>query len=215
MRSTRPGIRSAEAGAPPAIGHVRHLDAGHALEQLAGEMDRGAGARRREGDLPCRLGIGDELADRAGRRGVPAPPRVGRGEPDEVAGARSAIRSWPSAGRGSAPPRAERSDRHGQAVEIGTGHRLGADIAAGAPRLVLDHHLLAQMSTAGRPDCARNLVPACPLHQRPHDQPTKRFGQPWACTPRVMRLGQAPMAAHSATMRRRVSIVIAGLVAPR
>src|SRR6516165_390031 len=40
MASMRPGMRSLKAG--PAIGHVGHFDAGFALEQFAGEMERRA-----------------------------------------------------------------------------------------------------------------------------------------------------------------------------
>ena len=56
------GDEVVERGPGAAIGHVQHLDAGHALEQLAGEMDRGAVAGRGEGDLArVGLGVGDEL----------------------------------------------------------------------------------------------------------------------------------------------------------
>src|SRR5262249_329022 len=53
MASMRPGMRSLKAG--PAIGHVGHLDAGLALEQFAGEMQRRAVAR---GCIAERLRLG-------------------------------------------------------------------------------------------------------------------------------------------------------------
>ena len=61
---TWPPSRSVSAGAEPLIRHVRHLHAGHHLEQLAGQMDRGAVAGRRHVDLAgIGLGVGDELGD--------------------------------------------------------------------------------------------------------------------------------------------------------
>ena len=51
-----------------AIGHVDHVDAGHHLEQLAGDMLRRAVAGRRHVDLAgIGFGIGDELGNRLGR----------------------------------------------------------------------------------------------------------------------------------------------------
>src|SRR5262249_9291318 len=56
-------------GAP--IGHVRHLDAGPAFEQFATEMGRGADAGVREGGpATVGFGVGDELVDCFGRRGI-------------------------------------------------------------------------------------------------------------------------------------------------
>src|SRR5215468_4842310 len=53
------------SGSPAAIGHVQHLDAGHALEQLAGEMHRRAVAGGSERYLASvGLGVGDEICDR-------------------------------------------------------------------------------------------------------------------------------------------------------
>ena len=50
-----------------AIGHVHHVDAGHHLEQLAGDMDAAAVAGRRHVDLArIGLGIGDELGNGLG-----------------------------------------------------------------------------------------------------------------------------------------------------
>src|SRR5438105_8516684 len=69
MTSTRPGSRSLSAGPAPRYGTVQHLDSGHAFEQLAGEMHRGAVTGRGEGDLPgVGLGVGDEVGDRMGGR---------------------------------------------------------------------------------------------------------------------------------------------------
>ena len=50
-----------------AVRDVDHVDAGHHLEQLAGDMERTPGAARRHVDLArIGLGIGDELRDRLG-----------------------------------------------------------------------------------------------------------------------------------------------------
>ena len=46
-----PGDEVVERRAGAAIGHVQHLDPGHALEQLAGEVNRGAVTGGGEGDL--------------------------------------------------------------------------------------------------------------------------------------------------------------------
>src|SRR5215471_17779034 len=65
MASMRPGMRSLKA----AIGHVGHFDAGFALEQFAGEMERRAVARRCIAQR-LHLGVRDELLDRVRRRGI-------------------------------------------------------------------------------------------------------------------------------------------------
>src|SRR6516164_8544714 len=50
------------------IGHVNHVDAGHHLEQLAGQMGRCPGSSRRIIDFArASLGIGDELGNRLSR----------------------------------------------------------------------------------------------------------------------------------------------------
>src|SRR5262245_58500393 len=54
-----------------AIGHVRHLETRHALEQLARKVWRGAYARRRKGELAAiGLAMSDELLDRFRWRGI-------------------------------------------------------------------------------------------------------------------------------------------------
>jgi hypothetical protein len=64
------GQQVVERGARATIGHVHHVDPGHALEQLAGEMHRGAVAGRCEGHFPrIGLGVGNEFRDRVCRRG--------------------------------------------------------------------------------------------------------------------------------------------------
>src|SRR6516165_8887675 len=51
------------------IGHVNHVDTGHHLEQLAGDVRHGSAARRRHVDFAgIGLGIGDELGNRLGRK---------------------------------------------------------------------------------------------------------------------------------------------------
>jgi hypothetical protein len=44
-----------QSGRPAAIGHVNHVDRGHHLEQLAGDMARRPVARRCHVDLICSL----------------------------------------------------------------------------------------------------------------------------------------------------------------
>src|SRR5262245_31828372 len=64
------GHEVVHGGASAAIGHVGHLDAGHALEQLAREMRRGTDAGGGEADLArVLLGLVDELGHRSGRGG--------------------------------------------------------------------------------------------------------------------------------------------------
>ena len=70
MTCTCPPSRSVSAGAVAAIRHVNQVDAGHHLEQLAGDMWRAPVAGRRHVDLArIGLGIGDELGNRLGRNG--------------------------------------------------------------------------------------------------------------------------------------------------
>ena len=66
---TCPLSRSVSAGAVAAIRHVRHLDAGHQLEQFARGMVRPARAAGPHVDL-ARIGlrVGDEFADVLGRK---------------------------------------------------------------------------------------------------------------------------------------------------
>ena len=67
MTCTCPPSRSVSAGLP-AIWHVDHVDAGHHLEQFAGDMGRRSVAGRRHVDLArIGLGIGDELGNGLGR----------------------------------------------------------------------------------------------------------------------------------------------------
>src|SRR5262249_25771284 len=75
-------MRSVTAGPPPTIGHVNHVDAGHHLEQLVGQIGRCSGSSRRIIDF-ARASLGapvatDRLAPkRSVRRPVARPRRVG------------------------------------------------------------------------------------------------------------------------------------------
>ena len=52
-----------------AVSHIHHVDAGHRLEQLAGNVVASAGAGRRHVEFTgIGLGIGDELGNRLGRK---------------------------------------------------------------------------------------------------------------------------------------------------
>ncbi len=62
------GCNVAQGRHGAAVRHMRHLDAGHALEQLGKEMVRRAQPRRSKGEL-AGLGLGelDEVRDRLHR----------------------------------------------------------------------------------------------------------------------------------------------------
>ena len=130
-------------GSGAAVGNVGHLDAGAALEQLAGEMGRAAGAGRRErGPAAVLLGIGDELRDRLRRRGVRHRHdiRIGgeQGHRREIGECIVAERREQKAVDG----KRQRREQDRVAVRRRMGDRLGADIGAAAA-LVLDDDLVA------------------------------------------------------------------------
>ena len=132
-----------ERGCRAAIGHVGHLDPGHALEQFACHVRRRAGAGRRVGELALLLlGVGDEFLHRLCRRGVRHAHVEGEAHQqrdrrkigERVVGERAVER---------AVDRQRRTpDQHRVAVRVGPRDHLGADIGAGAA-FVLDHDLLA------------------------------------------------------------------------
>ena len=65
---TCPPIRVGQRRRRAAIRHVTHVDAGHHLEQLAGDVVRRPVASRRHVELAgIGLGIGDELGNGLGR----------------------------------------------------------------------------------------------------------------------------------------------------
>ena len=58
-----------ERGPATTIGHVNHVDPGHHLEQLAGDMGRAPVASGCHVDFAgMGLGLGDELGNRLGRK---------------------------------------------------------------------------------------------------------------------------------------------------
>ena len=126
-----------------AIGHVRELRAGDAREQFAGEMRRGADALRAEIDLArIGLGIGDQLGHGVRRKFRPHHQRVrDRGhDRQRLERGRIEVELLVNDHVGRQRRRLRRQQR--VAVGLGLGHRLGAEIAAGAGP-VLHHERLA------------------------------------------------------------------------
>ena len=128
-----------------AIGHVLHLDAGHRHEHFAGQMHRGAVARRRHVHLAgIGLRIGDEFGDGLRRHVLVDRHHVRhaieRGDRRDVA---DEVELQVGVERGVDVVRRV-DQQHGVAVGLGIDHRLGGDVVAGAG-LVLDHELLAEL----------------------------------------------------------------------
>jgi len=148
-------------GPGAAVGNVRHFDAGPALEQLAGEMGRGAGAGRRERRLAAvALGEGDEFRDRLGRRGIRNRHQIGIGRNQrhrrEIGERIIAERRKQKA----IDRKRQRGEQHGVAVGRRMGDRLGADIGAAAA-LVLDDDLVARgLRQSGREDASDGVGPS-------------------------------------------------------
>jgi hypothetical protein len=126
-----------------AIRHVKHVDAGHHLEQLARHMDRRSDTGRAHIDLAgVGLRIGDELRDRSGRN-----RRIHlhyQGRTDDSCNRRDVadeIEAELFVGR-----RVGEVGGTGQEDRVAVGRRsydrLGADIAGGA-RPVVDQEILS------------------------------------------------------------------------
>src|SRR5262249_47194739 len=123
------------------IGHVNHVDAGHHLEQLAGQMGRCSGSSRRIIDFArASLGIGDDLGNRLSRdrwiyrhdKWCADNPSDWRDIADEI------VVELVVECRIHRVPCANNEQR--VTVGRGTHDRLGADIAA-APRPVVDNKI--------------------------------------------------------------------------
>ena len=140
-----------------AIGDVLHLDAGHAFEQFAGQMRRGADAGRAEGRFaPVGFCECDELLHGFGRRGVGHDHQIGddakqrdRRQVGDGIVARVWIQIWID--------RQERCAKQQRvAVGLGVDHRLRPEVA-GCAAPVLDHDLLAphlrQAERERSPEC--------------------------------------------------------------
>ena len=143
MSCTWPPIRSCSAGRAALVRDVRHLHAGHHLEQLAREMDRRAVARRREIELAgIRLRVGDELLHRVHRQRRIDHEHVGNaGDQDDRREILDVV-----VRHLRVQARVDRVRAHGAhfqrvAVGRGLGDQLRADVAAGAGPVVDDDRL--------------------------------------------------------------------------
>src|SRR5262245_3996121 len=154
-------------GAAALVRHVRHVDAGHQLEELAGEMHRSAvpsGGERERARL--RLGHGDQGGHRSGRRAVR------HGEHDRNVGE---LRDRHEVLLGIVGElahqalvdgkRARRADADRVAVGRTLRNELDADVAAGA-RPVLHHDLLPKALRHLPREQARDRVRAAPRRKR-------------------------------------------------
>ena len=153
------------------VGHVLDVDAGHLLEQFAGQVDRRAAARRAERDLAgIGLGIRHQLLD-----GLERLRRIGHQQVRHQRHARE---------RGEILDRIEPQFRvqalvdgvgadraHEDRVAIGRGarHELGADIAAGAGAVV-DDDRLAKVLADELPQHARQDVGGAAGRERDDDR---------------------------------------------
>ena len=152
-----------------AIGHVGEIDLGHVFEQLAAHVRRAAVSGRGERDLARALsGFGDQVGDRAERRGLRHDEYVGE-EADQRDRGKVVDRIVVDRGEEIAVDGKTRGgDVHGVAVGGGAGDVFRGDVAAGA-RLVLHHHLLAPHFRQPRADDAADRVDAASGRER-HDQ---------------------------------------------
>ncbi len=151
------------------VGHVLHVHLGHALEQLARQVDGTAAARRAEVDLArVGLGVGDQLLHRLERlRGV-GDQQVGHvghaGQGREVL---HGIERHLPVERCIDGVRAHRAHEERVAVGGRACRHLAADVAARAGTVV-HHHRLAQLGAHALGDDARQDVGGAAGRER-HD----------------------------------------------
>ena len=137
---------------------MRHVDAGHELEQFAGHMRRRADAGRRHVDLArIGLGIGDELRDRFGRKrrhhdhdvGIAADAGDRRDVADEIVIQLVVERRIDRVGK----------RRQQQRLPVGRrlDHRLGGDTAAAADPVLDDERLAEPIGQPLRHQARQNV----------------------------------------------------------
>ena len=152
------------------VGNVRHLNPGHGLEQLAGEVDRVARTARRECQLAgLLLGQPDQVGDRLYRQ-----RRVDHQHQREACRVRHkgkvlhrVVGQVPVKGRVDGQ-RAAWGDQYGVAVRRGFGDRRGRNHAAGA-WFVFNDEWLAEPLGQSRPKRARHDIGRCPRRECHHD----------------------------------------------
>ena len=160
--------RRGGSGARAGIGDMLHLDAGADLDQLAGELRRGADA----GAGPVHLAVGrlrllEEFLHRLDRRLRRHHEHVGRGADhhqrhevlERIVGRRRIEARIDHEGAGA--------DQQGVAVRRHAGDRGGRDVAAGAAA-VLDDHRLAERFAERRVDDAGGDVGAAAGREAHH-----------------------------------------------
>ena len=158
------------------VGHMRHLDAGHRLEQFGRDM-RGAAepGRAVEQFARLRLGVGDEFRDRFHRQRIGHRKQVRHPRDDDdrrdvlglVVG--HVLEHELVDGVG-----ARRADHEGVAVGLGLRDEVGGDVAAGAG-LVLDDELLTEFFRDFGGDDPRQHVGGAAGRER-NDSLTGRVG---------------------------------------
>ena len=152
------------------IRHMLHLDVSHCHEHFAGQMHRGAIARRGHVHLArIGLGIGDEFRDRFRWHGVVdchhIRHAVERGHRRDVA---NEIEFEVGVERG-VDVIGGVDKQYRVSVRLRIDHRLSRDVIAGAG-FVLDHELLAKLFRKPLPDQARQNI-GCAARRISHHKP--------------------------------------------
>jgi beta-mannosidase len=188
------------------VGNVDEGGAGHRLEELAGEMLRGAVAGRALVDLVrVRFRIGDEFRDRARRKGRRHRHDVGKpGDAGDGCQVRDEVEGELVVERGI--DRVHRA-AHQQRVAVRgrAHHRLGREVAARAGAVLHEHRLVELIRHPLRDEPRHDVEVASAA--KPTRIRTGRAGQDCAHADRAAHASAAEPSAHCRTLRRDMRVI--------